>query len=160
LQALAERAAGGVGRPAIAEVGDAGRLLSGDSAPQWRRLDASESQLVSSETPAMPGLYELTQSGERREVALLVPAAESQTQPLSLDTRQQLGDPQRTTTGPSTMRTAGPSQPAANAAALESRQQLWRWILWVAVALLALESVASYAVSRRRATSPGPVAQT
>ena len=99
----------------------------------------------------MPGLYELTENDETREVALLVPAVESNTQALALDTWEQLGVPLSADDRNEQTRAAESSTlPAQSAAALESRQQMWRWLLWVAVALLAIESAASFIVSKRR----------
>jgi hypothetical protein len=149
LQALAERAAGGVGRPTIAEVGEAARI-GGNDATTWRRLDAVQVAISSPEAPAAPGLYEVTQNGQPREVALLVPAVESETQPLALDTWEQLGVPLQTDASAAKADAVANAPPSTNSAALESRQQMWRWLLWFAVALLAIESVASFVVSRRR----------
>jgi hypothetical protein len=158
LQALAERAAGGTGRPAIAEIGDAARLLEGASAATWRRLDRGSTTAPASSTPTEPGLYELTENGRKHDVALLVPMVESQTQTLPLDTWEQLGVPLRSTSRNGRISVSAASmQPTTNAVMLENRQQLWRWLLWVALALLALESVVSFAVSRRRPTlTPTP----
>lgn len=156
LQALAERAAGGVGRPSIVELGDVARVAAGSTDSQWQRLDADATPQVSSTSdfPTEPGLYQFTQNGDRREVALLVPAAESDTQPLPLDTWEQLGVPLQTNEVDATARSAGATSPlSTHSAALESRQQMWRWLLWIAVALLAIESAASFVVSRRREAS-------
>lgn len=154
LQALAERAAGGVGRTSIAEIGDAARLTAGTASPRWKHVSPSTAATTNEETPSAPGLYELTEDGETREVALLVPAAESNTQALALDTWEQLGVPLSTDDRNEQTRAAESSAlPAQSAAALESRQQIWRWLLWVAVALLAIESAASFLVSKRRGSA-------
>lgn len=152
LQALAERAAGGTARASIAEIGDTARMLSPDLPAEWRRIAPSSNHAPLASAPHAPGLYELTQGNDRREVALLVPAAESQTDPLTLETWEQLGIPLRTDTVSSIRRPDTPS-PSATAATLESRQQLWRWLLIAAVALLAIESFTSFAISRRAATA-------
>jgi hypothetical protein len=149
LQALAERAAGGTARASIAEIGDATRLLSPNRPAEWRHIDRSSNNAPALPAPTTPGLYELTQGDDRREVALLVPAAESQTDPLTLETWEQLGVPLRTDTVSSSSPPLNSLSPSATAATLENRQQLWRWLLWLAVALLAIESLASFAVSRR-----------
>jgi hypothetical protein len=151
LQALAERAAGGIGQPAIVELGDVARVVAGSIETQWQRLDATPQTSATSELPAQPGLYKLIQNGGSREVALLVPAVESDTQTLPLDTWEQLGVPLQTDDADATETSAAATSPVStNSAALESRQQMWRWLLWVAVALLAIESAASFVVSRRR----------
>ncbi len=123
LQSLAERAAGGPAQPTIAEIG------SPSSIP----------------LPSTPGIHDVATSPPRR-IALNVPAAESQTEPLPFDTWEQLGVPLRGSTA--TRALASPS-PALAAATTESQQQLWRWLLWLAVALLALESLSSLLLSRR-----------
>ena len=149
LQALAERASGGTGRATIAEVGDARRLLLADTAAEWRRLGDRAATSTSTELPRVPGLYELSQAGERRRVSLLTPASESDPLVLPLDTWEQLGVPLRLASAKS--KSAESSPPLAAAAAeLESRQQLWRWMLWLALALLALESFVSFALGRGR----------
>lgn len=153
LQALAERASGGVSRPAIAEIGDAARLLDGSAASEWRRLDTPTAAKPRTELPAEPGWYELNENGARRNVALLVPAAESQTQVLPLDTWEQLGIPLKVSSDRRDS-TAARAQATTNAVALEARQQIWRSLLWVGVALLAVESLASFMVSRRREVEP------
>lgn len=148
LQGLAERAAGGTARPAIAEIGDPARLIASGSAATWRSLAPNASTEASSEPPDAPGIYEVTQGGETREVALLVPAAESQTQVLPLDTWEQLGVPLREDRARASLAEKSHVETGASAA-IENRQQMWRWLLWLAAALLALESLASFAVSRR-----------
>jgi hypothetical protein len=149
LEALAERAAGGRPQPLIAEIGDTARLLRGSESAEWRRLDSSASTRASAAAPMVPGLYQLKQGNETHDVALLVPAAESESQVLPLDTWEQLGVPLRladTRAGSA----ANSNQPTAtNATAIESRQAVWRWLLWAAAALLAIESVASFTVTRR-----------
>jgi hypothetical protein len=151
LQALAERAAGGVGRPSIVELGDVGRITAGSTDAQWQRLDVTPEGSPTSDFPTEPGLYQLTQNGSGREVAVLVPAAESDTQPIALDTWEQLGVPLQTSEADATARSVAATSPlSTNSATLESRQQMWRWLLWIAVALLAIESATSFVVSRRR----------
>ena len=125
LQSLAERAAGGPAEPAIAEIGSA----------------------ASTPLPSTPGIHNLATTPPRR-IALNVPAAESQTEPLPFDTWEQLGVPLRGSTATSS---AAPPSPSLTAATTESQQQLWRWLLWLAVALLAFESLASLLLSRRPA---------
>jgi hypothetical protein len=49
------------------------------------------------------------------------------------------------------------SRTAASATTLESRQQLWRWLLIAAIVILAVESVAATAVARR---APAQAAET
>jgi hypothetical protein len=156
LQALAVRAAGGVDRPAMAEIGDTARLVAGPEPAEWRRIDRSSatSASTSGAAPIVPGLYQLKQGDEVREVALLVPAAESDPQRLPLDVWEQLGVPLRLpsdSAGAASV-AADHSSAKTSAAALEQQQGLWRGLLWLTVALLALESITSFAVARRSAT--------
>jgi hypothetical protein len=153
LQALAERASGGAMRPSIVEIGQAGRVVDAASPAEWKRVDRADASSAITDNPSEPGIYEVVQNGIRREVALLVPSVESQIQPLPLDTWEQLGVPLRTTEERSSARTSAVAASGSSAAMLESRQQLWRWLLWVAVGLLALESVGSFLVSRRRTST-------
>ncbi|MEO6002348.1 MAG: BatA domain-containing protein [Opitutus sp.] len=158
LQSLAERAAGGSARPAIAEIGDTRRLLANGVPAQWRRLSTPIAASLESTSPEEPGIYELTQGNDRRTVSVLVPRAESEAKTISLDTWEQLGVPVRLTAEQREASTARDSLPAAAPAVLENQQQLWRWLLWVAVALLALESLAAFAIARSRGDSSQPVA--
>lgn len=156
LQALAERAAGGPALASIAEIGDTARLLAPHAPAEWRPVgsgDRPDRHPSSPTAPTTPGLYTLAQLNETREVALNVPAAESNLAPLPLETWEQLGVPLRTETVLPSPLSRDRTSPSATAATLESRQQLWRWLLIAAVALLALESLASFALSRRAATA-------
>jgi hypothetical protein len=130
LQALAERAAGGAEPPAVVEIGDTARIGRG----------------IAPAAPNTPGIHEMGPPANRRPVALNVPAAESSSDLLPLDTWEKLGVPLRLEAAPAAAR-INPDN--ATATALENRQQVWRWLLWLAAALLALESLASFAVSRR-----------
>lgn len=160
LQALAERATGGAARPSVAEVGEATRLLAVGAPAEWRRLGSMQTPASNAaEAPRAPGLYELSQGGDRRLVSLLVPTSESDPLVLPLDTWEQLGVPVRLSTGAGNV--TAPTNPPVNTAPaveLESRQQWWRWLLWLALALLALESAASFALGRRRMNSAAPAA--
>ena len=151
LQSLAERAAGGPALASITDVGDTARLLAPNTPAEWRAIGPGDRPPPSPSAPTTPGLYTLIQSNETREVALHVPAAESDLTPLTLETWEQLGVPLRTETVRPSAAPRDRTSPSATAATLENRQQLWRWLLITAVALLALESLASFAVSRRAA---------
>jgi hypothetical protein len=95
----------------------------------------------------------LKQGDDVREVSLLVPAAESDPQRLPLDVWEQLGVPLRLPSASTAAASVAADHSSAktSAAALEQQQGLWRGLLWLTVALLALESIASFAVSRRAA---------
>jgi hypothetical protein len=150
LQALVERAAGGAARPAVAEVGDTGRLVAGPA--QWRAALDGNSTFAGA-VPAQPGIYELEEGGATRLIAVQVPAVESLIAPLPLDDLEKLGVPLRAPT-PGALAAGAAPKPAAGAqtaAVLEGRQKLWRWLLVGAAMLLAFESLFSYVIARREA---------
>ncbi len=156
LQSLFERAVGGAVRPFVAEVGDTGRLITG--AAQWRpALEAGATPVNT--PPAQPGIYELTEAGATRLVAVEVPAAASNVAPLPLDDFEKLGVPLHgSPVGAADATTATKSPPGTQTSSvLEGRQRLWRWLLVGVVALLAMESLFSYVLARRgSATVPAP----
>jgi hypothetical protein len=160
LQALVERTAGGPPLPSAAEVGEAGKLAQ-TSAAVWRPAiqppgapSASSPGAASESVPDRPGIYQLTENGRTRSVALLVPSGESRLDPLPLDVWDNLGVPLE---GPSPSTAGGdapaprrlPAATAATAAALESSQQGWRWLLIAAAVVLAIESMAAIRAARR-----------
>jgi hypothetical protein len=150
LQALFERAAGGAARPAVAEVGDTGRLVAGPA--QWRAALDGNSTFAGT-VPAQPGIYELDEGGATRLIAVQVPAIESLVAPLPLDDLEKLGVPLRAPT-PGALAAGEAPKPAAGtqtAVVLEGRQKLWRWLLVGAAMLLAFESLFSYVIARREA---------
>lgn len=152
LQALLERAAGGPPRALYAEMGDVGRLTQ-DPAARWRSAQEAADAFVPTR-PSRPGLYQLKDYDGTRWVALELPAEESRTDPLPLDTFEQLGVPLKSD------KVAAPTKSAsaratidAAAIEIESRQKLWRWILIAAAALLAIESLSGMALSRRQTSN-------
>jgi hypothetical protein len=154
LQSLFERAAGGAQQAAVAEVGDAARLL-GSQPAQWRPLaEADKDSAFVATAPAKPGIYQVKQGDQTRFVALEVPAAASNIAPLPLDTWEKLGVPlhaKAITAAAPLPSPLGQEQTAAN---LESRQKLWRWALLGAAILLALESIYSLALARHPDHNP------
>jgi len=148
LQSLFEREAGGALRPSVAEVGDTARLLGGEPA-KWRPLDAPEGTFVET-TPTLPGVYQVQQGGATRWVALEVPAAASNIDPMTTEEWEKLGVPLHAQPITSATPIAAPVGENQSAPALEARQKFWRWILLGAVFLLAFESIYSLALSRRR----------
>lgn len=85
-----------------------------------------------------PGLYWLTEDGKRRQIAITLPASESQLDPIDLDRFEQYG----VVTGKSD--SAHERREAARLSQvqeLEGRQKLWRWLLVGALAVLLLETI-------------------
>lgn len=153
LQALLERASGGPPRPSSTEITQAGQLTR-DPAAQWRSAQAPADAFESTR-PQRPGLYQLKDYDGTRWVALELPAEESRTDLLPLDTFEQLGVP---TKPPAPLKKAGVGAPSYNvldAAALEieGRQKLWRWLLMITAGLLALESLVAWSLARREAAT-------
>lgn len=152
LQALAERTVGGTRQPTMAEIGDHARLAASGAilepaSPDPARVDAGNPSTLSSS----PGIYTIFEGATRRHVALNVPASESQLEPLPLDTWEQLGVPLRQTASAASAQLRAQQQRAEAAAALEGRQQAWRWLLALAAALLVVESLFAGLLSRRAA---------
>ncbi len=157
LQSLFERSVGGAARTSVAEVGDTARLVTG--AAQWRAALVAGAPYVNT-APTQPGVYELTEGGATRLVAVQVPAAESNIAPLPMDDFEKLGVPLNGKIGSAVVdadRAPKPPPGTQTATVLEGRQRLWRWLLVTAAALLALESVFSYVLARR-ASVPAPAA--
>lgn len=151
LQALAERASGGPARPAIAELSDTTRFA--DRVVRFEPISLAHAQPAAAnarsiEAPIAPGIYAVVDGDHRSVMALNVPSAESRTEPLALDVWEQLGVPLRADAVAAAVRAESP-RPSAQATALEAVQKLWRWLLWAAVALLALESLTSFLIARR-----------
>lgn len=85
-----------------------------------------------------PGLYWLTEDDKRRQIAVTLPASESQLDPIDLDRFEQYG----VVTGKSD--SAKERHEAARLSQvneLENRQKLWRWLLVGALALMFLETI-------------------
>lgn len=139
LQALGERAAGGVRR---AGVGDFGNLA---------RTGVATLADLEPVTGARgePGIYRTT--GERpHALALNLPAAESLTDSLPLETMEQLGLPLEASISALTSELAERRSAVESATALEGRQQVWRWLLLLVAILLIAESILSLTLARRQ----------
>lgn len=149
LQSLLERATGGPPRPAYAEMTDPGRLTR-DPAAGWRSPQDPANAFVAS-APSRPGLYQLKDYDGTRWIALELPAEESRTDPLPLDTFEQLGVPTKSIILPPDRGAGAAGHNVLNAVdiEIESRQKFWRWLLIGTAALLALESVAALSLARR-----------
>jgi hypothetical protein len=143
-----------VQQAAVAEVGDAARLL-GSQPAQWRPLaEADKDGAFLDATPAKPGIYQVKQGGQTRFVALEVPAAASNVAPLPLDTWEKLGVPLHAKPITDAAPLPAPLGQEQTAATLEARQKLWRWALLGAAILLALESIYSLALARHPDHNP------
>jgi hypothetical protein len=99
----------------------------------------------------MPGVYRIDANGEQVAFAVNLDPAESKTQPLPVETLEQLG----------CKLYKGLSDPAASEQArrqmlnaeLEGRQKLWRWVILAALAILAVETWLAGRLARPRRAS-------
>jgi len=81
---------------------------------------------------------------------LEVPAAASNIEPMTTEEWEKLGVPLHAQPLTSATPIAAPVGEDQTAPALEARQKMWRWLLLGVIFLLALESIYSLALSRRR----------
>ena len=153
LQALVERAAGGPPRPECRR-----NWRRNESRDRRRRALARRRHRMRTRHaagfPPLPGVYQVTENGRARAVALQVPVAESRNEPLPADTWEQLGVPvesKAVTTATPGNEEQEQKKVAASDTATESQQQYWRWTLIGAALLLAIESVAALRSARRMA---------
>ena len=156
LQALAERAVGGVALPAVTELGDLSRLNLGSSSG----LRLASTNETATPGNLAPGLYTMdSATGGPRTVALNTPATESRTDSLSLEAFEDLGVPLENLESTSLVPGNVDQQAAESAVITERRQQAWRWFLILAALLLAAEGVLSLRLSRR-ASQPSTASAT
>ncbi len=84
-----------------------------------------------------PGIYWLNEDGKKRQVAVVLPASESQLDPLDIERFAQYG----VVLGKSESNEQRQSKARlSQVTELEGKQKLWRWILVVAVGFLLLET--------------------
>ena len=124
---------------AIYEVGETIAVTEGTTAT-LSNFDASPITDLPTNQMSLekPGLYWLTEDGKPRQIAITLPASESQLDPIDLDRFQQYG----VVTGKSD--SANERREAARLSQvneLESRQKLWRWLLVGALAVLLIETM-------------------
>jgi len=145
LQGLVERRAGGPPRPTIADTDAIASLLPANAQTAWRM---SPQQPFADNAPSKPGLYQLRADNVVRWLALQLPASESLTSPMEIDRWDQLGLPTHVTeaSAPATQ----DRREFMSASELEAEQSLWQWIIWAAMALLALESLWAIVIQNRR----------
>jgi hypothetical protein len=130
LQALAERTLGGAGRPTVVELG------------------SSDAPGINQAQPTAPGVYSADNHAGQRQVAFNVPSSESRLEPIPLEVWEQLGVPLASRVDRGRPEHRKQQQPREAAAALENRQQAWRWFLIAAACLLILESAVAGLLSR------------
>ncbi len=146
LQTLVTRASGGPARPDSVELGALERLGAAADA-RWTPI-ATGRVLPPGRTPAAPGLWDVSEDGRTRRVALQVPGEEMSGETLAIETWERLGVPLATSVSTSPGAVAFSSRSGA-AESLEREQQLWRWMLLLAGVLLASESIAAILMARR-----------
>ncbi|MCH8829605.1 MAG: hypothetical protein IID45_08515 [Planctomycetes bacterium] len=132
--------------PAAAETVPKQRLLV--KSPDGGSVRLAAGQTSFDET-VVPGVYTISSPRTSSKHAVNVAAAESRTSPMSLDELESLGvtvvDGNRESgwRPPNSSSTAGTKELAASelaVVALEQRQQIWRWLVVVAIGVLFLET--------------------
>lgn len=131
---------------------------STNTATRLRKPDGSR-QSLSPDRPRFPlldspGVYALESQQSTQRFAVNLDPAESLTTPLPAENLERLGLPTRRTITSQDKRTEEKLR-HLQAAELESRQKLWRWLLAAALAALVVETwAAGRAVRRMAATMP------
>jgi hypothetical protein len=92
----------------------------------------------------------LQQGDATRWVALEVPSSATTLEPMTTEEWEKLGVPLHAPPLTAATPIAAPVGENQTAPAMEARQKLWRWLLVGAILLLALESIYSLVLSRRR----------
>lgn len=128
--------------PAASASGAMMRLPDGTTRP----VAAGATQF---ESTAVPGLYELTADDQVFRWAVNLDPAESRLTPLPVEDFERLGVPLSRPELPPAVAAARLQQ--LQAAELEGRQKLWRWLLLAALGMLGLETVLAGRAARRRA---------
>lgn len=102
--------------------------------------------LLQTDSPHESGLQKIS---ENRWLAFQVSPEESQTSPISLDTWDRLGMPMLDETQRQRqIERLEQNQIRESETIIEQRQQVWKWLLWLVLALLAIES--AVAISRNK----------
>jgi hypothetical protein len=101
------------------------------------------------ESTALPGLYELTAGEQVFRWAVNLDPAESRLTPLPVEDFERLGVPLSRPEVPPAVAAARLQQ--LQAAELEGRQKLWRWLLLAALGMLGVETFLAGRAARRRA---------
>jgi hypothetical protein len=145
------------------------QLMVGDSLPlpgEWTRTNAAITVMrpdgsawsaapgTNQLAPALtPGIYLLQAGPATQRVAVNLDPAESRTAPLPTEELERLGAP--ASRSPQTATRDRARQAQLQNAELESRQQLWRWLVVAALAVLLAETWLAGRTTRQLAASGG-----
>jgi hypothetical protein len=158
IQALVDLSTGGPEQSASLTVGQEAPLPHAPVSravverPDGSRIALAESARAFSDTD-LPGIYRLHLNGEQRPFAVNVPAAESNTAPMDLESLEQLGV--RFSNKLSRAQRAEQVRQQRDVE-LESRQHLWRWLIVEAILLLILETWLAGRAARKLQTALSP----
>lgn len=124
-----------------------------------RKPDGSEVKTSKAEpflATDQPGIYTLTAGQLSRRIAVNVDAAESRTAPLAIEELERLRLPLKAPS-PELARREEKKRLNLQAIELEQRQKLWRWLIFVALVVLVLETwLAGWVTRRLRAPAAVP----
>ncbi len=146
LYSLLEQSGAPAARPGQYFVGDTVMLATvganTNATVTWRKPDGSQVETVKGEAgfslTDQPGIYTVNLPSATQRFAVNLDPAESKTAPLPLDELERLGVPLK-------QQTTSAAQQAEQKrrlldSELEGKQKLWRWLILVAMALLAAET--------------------
>lgn len=103
--------------------------------------------------PRQPGHYAAWSGAVTQRFAVNLDPAESRTAPMPPDQLERLGVPLQTRVTPATPAAQAKNQERLQAAELEQRQKLWRWILIAALVALVTETFVAGWLARRSAAA-------
>lgn len=137
------------------QVGDVVALSTSEAAVV-RKPDGSEARTEADGRFAqtdLPGLYSIGTTPAAGQFAVNVRPEESRTAPLPVETLEKLGVPMQTanTETPAKAAQAAQRQRDLQAAELESRQKIWRWLILAALMVLMMETWLAGRLTRRAA---------
>jgi len=104
-----------------------------------------------------PGLKQMTNDGQSREVAVNLDPSESRTAPLPVEEFEKLGAPVAVAAKPAAPPDAA-SESLAAASEAEGRQKLWRWLLAAVFAVLFIETLLGIRTARHYSPAEGGTA--
>lgn len=118
------------------------------------RSHALDSGAVGFAGTLLPGIYRVGIDGREARFAVNLDPNESKTDPLSLDDREQLGVPARSTVADSRVeQETGRRAASLRAVETEGRQKLWRWFLLATLAVLLTETIVAARTVQKKSTA-------
>jgi hypothetical protein len=153
---------GGGARPAWAQftVGDEVPLPAGAASATGFTIQKPDGTTVTLEAGAKkfsgtdaPGIYTITSAEPPVRFAVNLDPAESKTAPLAPEQLQSFGVPLKPS-APEDVQLSDQRRQWLQAAELESRQKLWRWLLVAALMLLVFETWLAGRLNRKAVTAP------